>query len=404
MYILFISEISLGKLKSWKNNQNSFYPTKATKHIYKEVKSKRNCITTGLPGSGKTTNLQHIALLLKNEGHRVCCVQTFKELLIKVDTFGEDEKQVYFVDDVFGVHGVSEDKTKEWTDADKDDLERCLNNTNISILCTSRKQVIDDTKLSNIKSRFTIINISEGELELSSEEHVEIFKKHAITKQRKALLMENKEQLKTKIKEKVSEIKCPVGCFPLVCHLYTGEEEPKQTIEEYFNKPLNVIADHLEKLKVEDRLSHFCLLLCLIYDNKLPVKIITVGDESKETKQLRKELLELCKLPVSTSREDIREKIDTLLQTFVKLEGDMYQFVHDIIHDAVIKHVSCLPSSLHQFIIRHCSSKFMMDRVHLSGVVCKGRYDRRGHDTESCINIRPDSFTCWGGPCVRYDT
>lgn len=78
--------------------------------------------------------------------------------------------------------------------------------------------------------------------------------------------------------------------------------------------------------------------------------------------------------------------MDTLLNTYIRQEGNNYQFIHDIIHDAVIKHVNGLESDFKRIILHHCSSKFLNERIRLSSIVhshTQGEYLILNSDLES---------------------
>lgn len=177
-----------------------------------------------------------------------------------------------------------------------------------------------------------------------------------------------------------------VSCFPLLCKIYTSDKESKFSDKEFFQKPLSLLRKDIDGLKTNDPVRYFCLLYCMINDSNLDKCLLSVNEETKKIKTVRKTLLEICELPSSFSRENIKKKMDTLLNTYIRQEGNNYQFIHDIIHDAVIKHVNGLESDFKRIILHHCSSKFLNERIRLSSIVhshTQGEYLILNSDLES---------------------
>lgn len=71
-FLTFFSEIYEIDISRWKEeDDNDFVETHNFKAMLKKVKQQSHVIFVGVPGSGKTATVRHIALLLQREGYDI---------------------------------------------------------------------------------------------------------------------------------------------------------------------------------------------------------------------------------------------------------------------------------------------------------------------------------------------
>ncbi|KAJ8317643.1 hypothetical protein KUTeg_005547 [Tegillarca granosa] len=348
----------------------------ATKYVTDAVDQYGVVMVTGPPGSGKTATVNHIALQLQEKGYRICPVVSTNEI---VEYWMPEVPQVFVFNDHFGVHDINQSELQQWMN-NQERLNICFQYSNMKILATVRSHIIKDQQFSeNVLSStdLQIKSLVNDDIVLTDDERLQIFNAHVNINKRDDLKVMG-----------VEIQNFTISCFPLLCKLYTSDRESKFSDKDFFKKPLSVISKDLDKFKINDPVHYFCLLYCMINDNNLVTDILSINEESKKVKKARKILLEKCKLSTTLSREEIRSKMDTLLNTYLKLEGNCYQFIHDIIHDAVIQHVNNLPIDWKPIILQYCGSKFLNERICLSYISCS-------HEGAH-LSVNSDLESTWG--------
>lgn len=129
--------------------------------------------------------------------------------------------------------------------------------------------------------------------------------------------------------------KCPYDFFPLLCFLCSRQENVD--IKKFFSNPFSVFKDELDSLycQGEDGKCKICALsLCVIYKNELEEKHLTTNDPT--VRVIIDNVCEACGLNIGTSRVKIKEELETLVDTYLKKERNMYQTVHDKFFDFLV--------------------------------------------------------------------
>ncbi|KAJ8315986.1 hypothetical protein KUTeg_006000 [Tegillarca granosa] len=362
------------KLGRWKEDDKAYAVTRLTIAVRTEVDTNDIIMVTGPPGSGKSATIHHIALELKESGYRVCPVENFCEI---TQYWTPDMSQVFIYDDPFGVHGIDEAEVNMWRKK-QEDLKTCFENSRMKIFFSIRTHMNKDLKMPKITESFKhkTFSATEKTLELNDIERSDIFNKHIENQKR--------DDLKTMTKE-IKTYK--IFCFPLLCRLFCADEGSKYRVDDFFQKPLEVIVNEVTNFQLNDPLRYFCLLFCVIYDNELSLDVLDRKNKCETTQTLREELLDVCNLEKSTSINKIKDTLQTLESTFLVKEGSKYQFIHDVINDAVVKQIAESPEKVLEILIEYCSAKFLRTRVFL---------DNMATDVEECIVLAASLERTWG--------
>ncbi|KAJ8321297.1 hypothetical protein KUTeg_001155, partial [Tegillarca granosa] len=356
------------KIATWKQDDESFFPTRATSDVMNHINHNNVTIVTGPPGCGKKATMHHLALQYKQDNYQIFYVTTIDKIF---DLWIRDGKQLFLLENPFGDHDIDKSELHKWEN--QEDMDILFEYSDIKIIASVRSHIIQDDLLTCLSD--TAINITDPNICLTNEERREIFKKHALYQKRNDLL-----NMSTEVESYT------VSCFPLVCQRFTASKDSTYSTEEFFNEHLQVIRKEIKKFQINEKTLYFCLLFCMIYDNNLDTEIISLSRRDEASKIVRDDLLDVCK--VKTGKTEIKSTLDTLLNTYLRKEGSSYQFIHDIVHDAVVGHVDQLPLEIKkEVILKHCTSKFIKERTVLSSLDTNRRSDGKVIITEELENV-----------------
>ncbi|KAJ8298014.1 hypothetical protein KUTeg_024545 [Tegillarca granosa] len=347
-----LKDLKQNQIDEWEKDEKTFIETKAFKKIACVVKGHTLTVITGPPGSGKSAIGHHKAILLQNEDYQIVPVESLEDL---ESSWIQGSKQVFVMDDVFGVPKLDEVELGKWFKR-INQLQICLKNN--KILISMRKQFSLDKRLKSLFSQFkhSVVDISDKDLALTKNERGNMFLKHMSA-------VGNATKCNNIIRN------CDLSCFPLLCRLF-ADKESKYELGSFFKNPLSVIKTEVELMKDNKDIRYLGLVLCIINDNKLSENVFEIGEESNETRNKREDFAECCGFSRSISRQKIKTNLESLIGTYVLKESGYYIFIHDIIYDVVI---NTLTSEYHSLILKHCSSKFISQRLVFSSssVHCK---------------------------------
>jgi hypothetical protein len=153
--------------------------------------------------------------------------------------------------------------------------------------------------------------------------------------------------------------------FPLLCrlacHQFDLSKELTQTpglnLSEYFLVPFDFYKNKIRSLQLESPLSYCVLVLCTLFNGKLPKRTLST---SRQYADLVEDCCESCGLNRGTSRIKLLEKVASLENVYLSQNEDEIVFVHDFLMDIVSKYTCDDSPSL---IITHSSAEFIRDRV-----------------------------------------
>lgn len=100
----FIIEQFEETISEWKIDDNYYFETHNFQKMFQQVKNQTFVTIVGVPGSGKTATVRHIALKLQAEGYEIIPITDKNKL---VDYRDLQYPQVFVIDDVLGVFGFN---------------------------------------------------------------------------------------------------------------------------------------------------------------------------------------------------------------------------------------------------------------------------------------------------------
>ncbi|CAG2256316.1 unnamed protein product [Mytilus edulis] len=105
-----IAEANASLVETWLQDDESFYETKGSQHVYDKVKDCCCIVVTASSGLGKTAIIRHIAFKFKLEGFEIVPVESPEDIII----YKTNKKQVFLIDDVLGKYNLSPTLLEKW--------------------------------------------------------------------------------------------------------------------------------------------------------------------------------------------------------------------------------------------------------------------------------------------------
>ncbi|XP_063412640.1 uncharacterized protein LOC134695346 [Mytilus trossulus] len=103
------------EIKGWEEDKTTFLETRATHHILELLPFKNCIIVTGCSGCGKSSNIHHAALHLRDSyGFEI--IPVLKGPTDIIDFYNEEKKQVFVVDDIYGKETLNTSTLQTWSD------------------------------------------------------------------------------------------------------------------------------------------------------------------------------------------------------------------------------------------------------------------------------------------------
>lgn len=264
----------------------------------------------GHSGSGKTAIIQHIAIKYKNEGWNVKPLHDAQGL---IDTYYRrkkfQKKTLFILNDPFGQESFDEILYNLWV-TNMDAMEHCLGR--VKLLMSCRTSILLDYRLKKLLKKSIIVKIDSDEFQLTINEKRSIFNRHK----------GNKE-----LSFKEGEIFKIGPYFPLLCKLYFSNNEYQQCGIRFFEEPVEIFKDEIEKYRNTNPVKYCALVLVVLFDNDLRVNDLT---RSKLSLQKYKHALDLFGLG-ELAPYKIGDTLELMKGFFVKKIDDSYQFYHDFV-------------------------------------------------------------------------
>lgn len=300
--------------EQWKEDDETFFPTTACKQIEELIRKQNLVIVTGHSGSGKSAIVQHIALKFRNEGWIVKLVYEVKDILNQYSSKLENNA-IFVIDDPFGKFYIDEIAFRAWKTCEEK-LKICLKK--IKLLLSSRKYIINDVKVKGIvRDKSNIIDISNDQFKLSTEEKEQLLSKHAL-----------KEQLSV---EEIASVVQTEAYFPLLCELYCSRENQQKDILKFFKEPVAVYEEEIRGFKGSYKEFYCVLVLLLLFEDGLCLQDIQSCEISK---RIFKHALELCEMKKNTAPYIMKDCLESLEGFFVKKIGETYYFYDKTVMEA----------------------------------------------------------------------
>lgn len=327
---------------SWKCNDENFVETDAAHYILEKCKKFNFLTIVGNSGVGKTATLQHVGLVLKDEGYDVIPVTTCKDI-IRYYTSNPNRPTVFMCDDFCGTCSLNQNRFQQWRDRIGKINLILINGTKTKIIVTSRSQIYKDKRFKTVDLfNLCVCDFSSNELRLTDTE------KYAIAK-----------EYTGEIAGAVLKYSGAYDFFPLLCKLYSTNKSVAQ-LDNYFQNPFQVYKSELDKMLVDGGNEKYCALaLCVVFNNYVVEHDLTT-ELDPQFRGVIDNVCGACRLTSGISTYTLRDEMEILKGSFLKKENGVYSTIHDKLFDFLSHYflntmVGCL--------LQNSSSSFISERL-----------------------------------------
>ncbi|XP_062568316.1 uncharacterized protein LOC134230492, partial [Saccostrea cucullata] len=323
----------------WREEDDVYSETHTFQVMLNKVRRQPYMTFVGVPGSGKSATIHHIALILQKEGYEVVPIIDISEICRYFDSHNP---QVFVIDDVVGVLGLQKQKLETLVDYEKiiSDLSR-----HTKVLMSCREAVFNECYKSFFSNKENVIKMLSSDNALNDDDKKDILQKHGL----------DKDLLSSTLLREASPM------FPLLCKLYSKEEKFRNNVERFFTCPGRYISEEFDKMKEQNRLHYATLVLCLLNDNKLSEEIIQ-DTENTVFCEMKSKALNSCKVRSYTDVFEFVDALSVMEGTYTKLCGSEYTFIHDSVFEIIAHHFG---SQFPNLILQFMSSSYIANYVKL---------------------------------------
>ncbi|XP_062576592.1 uncharacterized protein LOC134238480 [Saccostrea cucullata] len=324
------------QLKQWREEDEVYSKTHTFHAMLNKVRGQTYMTFVGVPGSGKSATIHHIALILQEEGYEVVPIKDIN----KIEDYSDFRKpQVFVIDDVVGVLGLQKQKLEALIYYKK--LISDPFNKSTKVLMSCREAVFNECYKSFFLKEECVIKMCS----LNDDDKKNMLQTHGL----------DKDLLAPTLLREVSAM------FPLLCKLYSKDVKFKQNVERFFTCPTEYILGEFDKMLEQNKLQYATLVLCLLNDNKLSKKILK-DTGNKVFCQMKSDVLESLKVKSCTDAFKFYDTLLVMEGTYTKVCGTEYTFVHDSMFEIIAYHFG---SKFPDLILQFMSSSYIANYVKL---------------------------------------
>lgn len=336
-------------MEEWKAELETFYETEGTKKVIKELNTMSAVMITGNSGIGKTTTMKYVSLLFEKKGYEVVPISSPNDILHH--RFPE-RNQIFILDDIVGKYRVDNVAVESWRRL-YDRLRVVFKDKNVKLLSTLRRQVHAEIRSSLFPYIFnsTVVDLDSKKIALSLNEKQGMLKNYLKVRRIKTNL-DDEEILKIS--------SCGIA-FPLLCNLFTTNQEFLKMQSKFFQSPSIVFKEELNRLQIENK-EVYCVLVLLVILHLEELQTIFNINCEKERTVAYNTILRACEVPENISRKTLHRHLQTVAGTFVETTN-IFKFQHDKLEETIACHFG---SQFPDIMLQYCKLDFIRDRVRLS--------------------------------------
>lgn len=359
-------------ISNWKEDDSDFLETHNFPVMLEQVRKQPYVTFVGVPGSGKTATVRHIALILQKEGY---------EIIPKVDMNRIEDysnsliPQVFVIDDVLGIFGLNNLQLHmiyKYSEILTNPV-----NPKTKILMTCREAVYRNQTLLDciLMRKNNVVHLQSKENALNDEDKQNLLENFKL--QRELLTSGN--------------LASSSNMFPFLCKLYSGKKEFQVYGPTFFITPVPYIIEEMKQLQMHNPYHYAALVLLMANENKLSEKMLT--NENKETigkkknelffDEMKGRILIYCRV---SSNTDGFQLIDALLEmegTYTKRSGNEFTFIHDSLFEIIAYHFGCQFPNL---ILKYASSNYIANYIKIDKESSKKRKRIECDEDKACEN------------------
>lgn len=350
----------------------------------------------GVPGSGKTATVRHIALTLQKEGYEILSIKEINKI---EDYCNQTIPQVFVIDDVLGVFGLNNNDRntiEKFSERLKDPL-----NPKTKTLMTCREAVFRNKDLLHfiLTKHENVIYLHSQENALNEDDKQNMLKKHKL----------NGDLLGQTDFAKSSNM------FPLLCKLFSSEEEYKVYGPTFFISPVPCIIKEMNSLETRNEHQYASLVLLMSNENKLSEKMF--DDANNETRkaiedtlftEMKRDILVKCKV---TSKDSFKlsDALSEMEGTYTTKSDNEFTFIHDFMFEIIAYHFG---HRFPNFILQYASSNYIANYIKINQndsqkrendieceeeIACEDnkfsiQNNKKGNTTDLCIQLHESQY------------
>ncbi|XP_061186509.1 uncharacterized protein LOC133194590 [Saccostrea echinata] len=322
----------------WKEEDGVYSESHSFLAMLDKVRQQSYMTFVGVPGSGKSATIHHIALILQREGYEVVPIKDIR----KIEDYSDSRHpQVFVIDDVVGVLGLQKQKLESLIDYEKRISDPFNRNTKVLMSC--REVVFNECYKSFFLNEENTIKMHSSENALNDEDKQAILQTHGL----------DKDLLSPILLREASAM------FPLLCKLYSKEEICRNNVERFFTCPAECILEEFDKMQKQNSLCYATLVLCMLNGNKLSKEILK-NTGNKVFCEMKSRVLESCEVESYTDAFKFGKVLSVMEGTYTKLCGSEYTFIHDSVFEILAYHYGCQFPDL---VLQYISSSYIANKV-----------------------------------------
>lgn len=251
--IIYLTVNTANVLDDWRADLENFYETEGTKKVIEQLNTNNAVMITGNSGIGKTATMKYVSLLFEKTEYEVVLISSPND--IPTQRF-PGRKQIFIIDDIIGKYSVDSVAVELWRRL-YDRLRVIFKDKNVKLLSTLRRQLYADmsSTLFPIVFNSTTVDLESKELVLSSSEKKRMLE-HYLERRKITEYLDGDEMLRI--------CSCQTA-FPLLCNLFTTNQEFLKMKSRFFQSPYIIFKEELNRLQIENKEVYCVLVLVVIF-------------------------------------------------------------------------------------------------------------------------------------------
>lgn len=296
-------------------------------------------------GSGKTSIVNHIALIYEQMGWQVYPIDEAREIKQCVNL--RDNMQMIFIfNDPIGKQSLDEIAYYYWNRLE-DFLKMCFDSEKLSIklLTTCRRCVIRDKRVQCILNKpNSVIDVDDEHTRMTEEEKQEILSNYTGDHFSK---------------EEMQSVLAYDTAFPLLCRLYGEKHNFHAKGVEFFKFPEESVIKEIEYYMRLDKMKFLALVMLVVCSNNFRISFFADSTRYIHTFE---NACDMCCMSREIPRGLLLETFESLEGSFVKRVRNKYHFIHDFVMDST----TLLLGKAHpKEILLYCHSAFIRKKIRI---------------------------------------
>lgn len=289
--------------------------------MLKQVRDQPYVTFVGARGSGKTATARHIAIILQQEGYQ--CLPITESS--KIEEYCDPEKlQVFVIDDVVGVWGFDLGSFSTLTKYKETLINPSMPKT--KVLMTCREVVYRNKQASNsfLTKEENVVLLQSTENALNENDKRELLSRYQIGK-----------DIICKV-----ELGSTSPMLPLLCKLFSKEDEFKGYGPSFFTSPVPFIIEALKKMKETNNVHYASLVLLMAWQGPLSIDSLedSKSSEKKDFEEKKCKILKVCKVSSLTENFVLVDALTEMKGTYTVENDKQINFIHDSMFEIIAYH------------------------------------------------------------------